>query len=138
MWPETRQGRLGAVMVKAHLVVVEDDPDLREVLKESLSREGYEVSVAEDGLSGLELIREVAPDLVCLDVMMPGLDGIEVCRELRADKAFRRTPILMLTAKGDEADVVLGLGIGADDIFAFGDGWKQTVGHGKTLSEQAG
>ena len=101
-------------MFKAHLVVVEDDPDLREVLKDSLSREGYEVSVAEDGLSGLELIREVTPNLVCLDVMMPGLDGIEVCRELRADKAFRRTPILMLTAKGDEADVVLGLGIGAD------------------------
>ncbi|MCH2107627.1 MAG: response regulator transcription factor, partial [Planctomycetes bacterium] len=102
-------------MSATRLVVVEDDPDLREVLKESLSREGYEVFAAEDGVLGLELVHEVQPDLVCLDVMMPGKDGIEVCRELRADSRFRKLPILMLTAKGDESDVVLGLGIGADD-----------------------
>ena len=102
-------------MSAKRLVVVEDDPDLREVLKESLSREGYEVFAAEDGVLGLELVHEVQPDLVCLDVMMPGKDGIEVCRELRADSRFRKVPILMLTAKGDESDVVLGLGIGADD-----------------------
>ena len=99
----------------ARLVVVEDDPDLRDVLRESLTREGYEVSVASDGVEGLALIRETRPALVCLDVMMPGKDGIEVCRELRADAEFRALPILMLTAKGDESDVVLGLGIGADD-----------------------
>ncbi len=102
-------------MSAARLVVVEDDPDLLEVLRESFAREGYEVLVAEDGLRGLELIREVRPDLVCLDVMMPGMDGIEVCRELRADGDFQSLPILMLTAKGEESDVVLGLGIGADD-----------------------
>jgi len=102
-------------MSAERLVVVEDDPDLREVLKESLSREGYEVFDAEDGVAGLALVQEVDPDLVCLDVMMPGKDGIEVCRELRADARFRKVPILMLTAKGDESDVVLGLGIGADD-----------------------
>ena len=102
-------------MSVARLVVVEDDPDLLEVLRESFAREGYEVLVAEDGLRGLELIREVRPDLVCLDVMMPGMDGIEVCRELRADGDFQGLPILMLTAKGEESDVVLGLGIGADD-----------------------
>jgi DNA-binding response OmpR family regulator len=99
----------------ARLVVVEDDPDLRDVLRESLAREGYEVFSASDGVEGLALIREVCPDLVCLDVMMPGKDGIEVCRELRADSELRAMPILMLTAKGDESDVVLGLGIGADD-----------------------
>ena len=99
----------------ARLVVVEDDPDLRDVLRESLTREGYVVSVASDGVEGLALIRETRPALVCLDVMMPGKDGIEVCRELRADAEFRALPILMLTAKGDESDVVLGLGIGADD-----------------------
>jgi DNA-binding response OmpR family regulator len=97
------------------LVVVEDDPDLRDVLRESLTREGYEVFVAADGIEGLALIREARPALVCLDVMMPGKDGIEVCRELRADSEFSALPILMLTAKGDESDVVLGLGIGADD-----------------------
>ena len=102
-------------MGAARLVVVEDDPDLLEVLRETFVREGYEVLVADDGLRGLELIRRERPDLVCLDVMMPGMDGIEVCRELRADDAFRGLPILMLTAKGEESDVVLGLGIGADD-----------------------
>lgn len=97
------------------LLVVEDDPDLREVLVEFLRREGYEVSCAADGEQGLELIRKERPDLVCLDVMMPGIDGIEVCRRLRADADFEELPILMLSAKSDESDVVLGLGVGADD-----------------------
>lgn len=97
------------------IVVVEDDPDLLEVLKESLAREGYQVKTANNGIDGLKLIKDTAPDLVCLDVMMPGMDGIEVCRELRADKSLRGLPIMMLTAKGDESDVVLGLGVGADD-----------------------
>ena len=102
-------------MVTQNIVVVEDDPDLLEVLRESLAREGYVVSTASNGLEGLRLIREISPDLVCLDLMMPGMDGIEVCRELRADKNLQGLPIMMLTAKGDESDVVLGLGIGADD-----------------------
>jgi DNA-binding response OmpR family regulator len=102
---------MGAV----RLVVVEDDPDLLEVLRETFAREGYEVLTAEDGRAGLELIREVRPALVCLDVMMPELDGIEVCRALRAEEEFRGLLILMLTAEGEESDVVLGLGIGADD-----------------------
>ena len=97
------------------IVVVEDDPDLLEVLKESLAREGYQVKTANNGIDGLKLIKDTAPDLVCLDVMMPGMDGVEVCRELRADKSLRGLPIMMLTAKGDESDVVLGLGVGADD-----------------------
>jgi DNA-binding response OmpR family regulator len=98
-----------------NIVVVEDDPDLLLVLKESLSREGYQVQTANNGIDGLKLIKETAPDLVCLDVMMPGMDGIEVCRELRAEKSLQGLPIMMLTAKGDESDVVLGLGVGADD-----------------------
>jgi len=102
-------------MSAARIVVVEDDPDLLEVLRETFVREGYEVLTAEDGLVGLGLIREVRPDLVCLDVMMPGMDGIEVCRELRADQSLKGLLVLMLTAKGEESDVVLGLGIGADD-----------------------
>jgi len=98
-----------------NIVVVEDDPDLLLVLKESLSREGYQVQTANNGVDGLKLIKATAPDLVCLDIMMPGMDGIEVCRELRADKNLQGLPIMMLTAKGDESDVVLGLGVGADD-----------------------
>ena len=102
-------------MVTQNIVVVEDDPDLLEVLRETLAREGYVVSTASNGLEGLRLIREISPDLACLDLMMPGMDGIEVCRELRADKNLQGLRIMMLTAKGDESDVVLGLGIGADD-----------------------
>jgi len=102
-------------MSQPRLIVVEDDPDLLEVLRESLSREGYQVLTANNGLDGLNLIKQTRPDLVCLDVMMPEMDGIEVCRELRADKEFGAMPILMLTAKGEESDVVLGLGVGADD-----------------------
>jgi two-component system phosphate regulon response regulator PhoB len=96
-------------------LVVEDDPDLREVLVELLRREGYTVSEAADGEAGIEAVRAERPDLVCLDVMMPGTDGIEVCRRLRADPDHADLPILMLSAKGDESDVVLGLGVGADD-----------------------
>jgi DNA-binding response OmpR family regulator len=102
-------------MSRPRLIVVEDDPDLLEVLRESLSREGYQVLTASNGVDGLNLIKQTRPDLVCLDVMMPEMDGIEVCRELRADKEFGAMPILMLTAKGEESDVVLGLGVGADD-----------------------
>ena len=102
-------------MSVARLLVVEDDDDLREVLVESLRREGYEVLTAADGERALEVVDQEQPDLVCLDVMMPGLDGIEVCRRLRADPRFEDLPILMLTAKADEADAVLGLGVGADD-----------------------
>lgn len=102
-------------MVTQNIVVVEDDPDLLEVLRETLAREGYLVHTADNGLDGLRLIKKLSPDLVCLDLMMPGMDGIEVCRELRADKNLQGLRIMMLTAKGDESDVVLGLGIGADD-----------------------
>jgi DNA-binding response OmpR family regulator len=102
-------------MVTQNIVVVEDDPDLLEVLRETLAREGYLVHTADNGLDGLRLIKKLSPDLVCLDLMMPGMDGIEVCRELRADKNLQGLRVMMLTAKGDESDVVLGLGIGADD-----------------------
>lgn len=102
-------------MAAYRVLVIEDDTDLREVLGESLRREGYEVMTAEDGEQGLRTAQRESPDLVCLDLMMPGLDGIEVCRRLRADARFENLPILMLTAKGDESDAVLGLGVGADD-----------------------
>ena len=69
------------------IVVVEDDPDLLEVLKESLAREGYQVKTANNGIDGLKLIKDTAPDLVCLDVMMPGMDGVEVCREYARTRA---------------------------------------------------
>jgi DNA-binding response OmpR family regulator len=97
------------------LLIVEDDPDLLEVLRLTFANEGYRVVLAKDGPQALDLAQRHDPDLVILDLMLPKLDGVEVCRRLREEPAFKRLPILMLTAKGEESDVVLGLGVGADD-----------------------
>lgn len=102
-------------MARESIVIVEDEPDIREVIEYNLSREGYKVTSSGDGQSGLETVRKEAPDLVVLDLMLPGVDGIEICRRLKADPLTRGIPIIMVTAKGEESDVVLGLGVGADD-----------------------
>jgi DNA-binding response OmpR family regulator len=94
------------------ILVVDDEPIVTEVIERYLRREGYEVHLAADGARGLELSRSVAPDLVVLDVMLPKLDGLEVCRTLRAEGNM---PIILLTARGEESDRILGLGLGADD-----------------------
>ncbi len=105
-------------MVQKTLLLVEDDPDLLEVLRLTFEMEGFRLVLATDGEQALDKAKRHAPDLVILDVMLPKLDGIEVCRQLRAEPAFRRLPILMLTAKSEESDVVLGLGMGADDYLS--------------------
>jgi two-component system alkaline phosphatase synthesis response regulator PhoP len=97
------------------IVVIEDEDAIRDVVEYNLQREGFAVRTARDGRAGLELVREVLPRLVVLDLMLPELDGLEVCRALREDPATRLVPVIMLTAKGDESDIVLGLGVGADD-----------------------
>lgn len=97
------------------VLVVDDDRDIRDLVTFKLEQAGYEVRQAEDGLQGLEAVREWAPDLVVLDVMMPGLSGIDVTRELRADPATAATPVILLTAKAQEADVETGFVTGADD-----------------------
>ncbi len=102
-------------MKQQHIVIVEDEADIAEVIEYSLSREGFETSSALNGQDGLELAQSVKPDLVLLDLMLPGLDGIEICRELKSDANTRSIPIIMVTAKGDESDIVLGLSMGADD-----------------------
>jgi DNA-binding response OmpR family regulator len=94
------------------IIVVEDEPVLLETLSYNLGRQGYEVLTASDGLVALKLAREHQPDLVVLDVMLPGLDGFEVCRILRQETSI---PIIMLTARADEVDKVVGLEMGADD-----------------------
>ena len=102
-------------MFKATLLVIEDDPDIVELLRYNLEREGFRVLVATDGERGLADAERLRPDLVLLDLMLPGLDGLEVCRRLRTEDATRGIPVLILTAKGEEADVVIGLEMGADD-----------------------
>jgi DNA-binding response OmpR family regulator len=94
------------------ILVVDDEPTLVATLRYNLEREGYQVVTAADGESGLSLARAERPDLIILDLMLPGLDGLEVCRILRREMTV---PILMLTAKTDEVDKVVGLELGADD-----------------------
>jgi DNA-binding response OmpR family regulator len=94
------------------VLIVEDEPALRETLAYTLKREGFEVRTAEDGNLALTAAREQKPDIVLLDIMLPGIDGFEVCRKLRAET---NVPILMLTARENEIDRVVGLEMGADD-----------------------
>lgn len=105
-------------MSKKKIVVIEDEPDILEVLSYNLKREGYEVTTVMDGTRGLELIRQQAPDLVLLDLMLPGIDGVEVCSAIKKDPRTQSTLIVMVTAKGEESDIVLGLGVGADDYIS--------------------
>lgn len=97
------------------ILLIEDDDAIVEVLVYNLERDGYKVQVAADGRQGLVEAQHGLPDLILLDLMLPGIDGIEVCRELRAEKATRAIPILMLTAKSEEADQLIGFSVGADD-----------------------
>ena len=94
------------------VLVVEDDRTINDALAHRLRAEGYAVEQAFDGPTGVELAGTIRPDVVLLDVMLPGLDGLEVCRRIQAD---RGVPVLMLTARDDEADILVGLGVGADD-----------------------
>ena len=96
----------------AKILVVDDEPNIREVVGLYLRRDGHEVIAASDGDEALRLHRQQQPDLVVLDLMLPRVGGIEVCRRIQAE---RRTPLIMLTARGEEEDRIIGLGVGADD-----------------------
>ena len=98
-----------------HVIIVEDEPDIAELVVLHLQRDGYRTSVYHDGERALEAIRELHPDLVVLDLMLPGLGGYEICRAMRRDDRLEDVPILMLSARGEDADVVTGLELGADD-----------------------
>src|SRR5215510_4188527 len=95
------------------VLIVEDDEAMATALRDGFSYEGYEVSVARDGSAGLKLVGEVSPDVIILDVMLPKMSGLDVCKQIR--KEGNPVPILMLTARGQEIDKVLGLKLGADD-----------------------
>jgi two-component system phosphate regulon response regulator PhoB len=102
-------------MASPRILIIEDERALTEVLSYNLQREGYEVLVAHDGQEGLRKAQMQLPDLILLDLMLPKMDGLEVCRELRAGERTRNVPILMLTAKAEETDQVVGFSLGADD-----------------------
>jgi len=99
----------------SRVLIVEDERDIRDLVLFHLEREGFQVSSASSGEEALRQVRHAGPDLVLLDLMLPAMGGLEVCRKLRQDPATAALPIVMLTAKGDEVDRVLGLELGADD-----------------------
>jgi two-component system, OmpR family, phosphate regulon response regulator PhoB len=97
------------------VLLIEDDRDIVELVRYNLEREGFQVAAATDGATGLAQIRKAPPDILLLDLMLPKLSGLDICREIRRDTSLNRLPILMLTARGEEADRVVGLEMGADD-----------------------
>ncbi len=102
-------------MAREKILVVEDEEDLLELLRYNLAKEGYGVAPVTSGEDALAQARARRPDLVLLDIMLPGVDGLEVCRRLKRDPETKALPVIMLTAKGEEADIVVGLELGADD-----------------------
>ena len=100
------------------LLVADDDPDIRKIVATAARKQGMRVIEAEDGERALRLIREEMPDAIVLDVMMPKQDGRDVCRKVRTDEATKNIPIVMFTAKDDQADRLVGLELGADDYIA--------------------
>jgi two-component system alkaline phosphatase synthesis response regulator PhoP len=102
-------------MAKERVLVVDDEEDILELVGYNLDRNGFEVTTVTSGEQALALARGAVPDLVILDLMLPGLDGLEVCRLLKRDPRTREIPVLMLTARGEETDIVRGLEMGADD-----------------------
>lgn len=100
------------------VVIVEDEPDIAEVLAYNLQKEGFESSTLTRGDVAFEALRKDPPDLILLDLMLPGLDGLELCRLLKRETATASIPIIMLTARGDEVDRIVGLELGADDYVA--------------------
>jgi two-component system phosphate regulon response regulator PhoB len=102
-------------MTQPRILIIEDERALTEVLTYNLQREGYETVVAHDGQEGLRKANALLPDLILLDLMLPTVDGLAVCRELRAGEHTRNIPIVMLTAKAEETDQVVGFSLGADD-----------------------
>ncbi len=102
-------------MAGENILIVEDEEDIAELLAYNLQRHHYAPTSVASGEAGLNAVRDHQPHLVLLDLMLPGLSGLEVCRQLKADSATRRIPVIMLTAKGEEEDIIAGFDAGADD-----------------------
>ncbi|MFP4407816.1 MAG: response regulator [Spirochaetaceae bacterium] len=102
-------------MAHEHVLVVDDETDILELIRYNLQKEGYRVTTVKTGEEGLKLTRELEPDVLVLDLMLPGLDGLSVCNRLKREESTRSIPVIMLTAKAEDADIVTGLELGADD-----------------------
>jgi DNA-binding response OmpR family regulator len=125
-------------MKKYLILIIEDEPDILAVIEYNLRKEGYDVISSTDGEKGLGLVMQSSPDLVLLDLMLPGLDGLEVCRKVKENRETRAIPIIMVTAKGEESDIVLGLGIGADDYVVKPFSPKELISRVKAVLRRGG
>ncbi len=119
------------------ILIIEDDRDIVELVRYNLASEGFQVIAASDGATGLAQLRKSPPDLLLLDLMLPKLSGLEICKEIRRDAALNRLPILMLTARGEEADRVVGLEMGADDYVTKPFSPRELVARVKALLRRA-
>jgi two-component system alkaline phosphatase synthesis response regulator PhoP len=119
------------------ILIIEDDRTTIELIKASLEKEGFEVTAIGDGESGLAQVRRSPPDLLLLDLMLPKLPGLDVCKQIRSDDNLNRLPILMLTARGDEMDRVVGLEVGADDYVTKPFSPRELVARVKALLRRA-
>lgn len=105
-------------MAREKILVVDDEEDILELIRYNLAKDGFRVECVSSGEDGLRTARNEKPDLIVLDLMLPGVDGLEVCRQLKQDRKTAGIPIIMVTAKGEEADIVAGLELGADDYIS--------------------
>src|SRR5437868_7842758 len=119
------------------VLVVDDEAVLVETIAYNLEQAGYQVITAAEGASALQAAQRETPDLVILDIMLPGMDGLEVCRQLRRENNTATTPIMMLTAKGDEIDKVVGLEVGADDYITKPFGRRELLARVRALLRRA-
>ncbi len=119
------------------ILIIEDDRDIIELVRYNLSNEGFQVTAASDGSTGLAQIKQSPPDLLLLDLMLPKLSGLDICKEVRRDPSLNRLPILMLTARGSEADRVVGLELGADDYVTKPFSPRELVARVKALLRRA-
>ncbi len=119
------------------ILIIEDDRDIIELVRYNLVNEGFQVTAASDGTAGLASLKKSPPDILLLDLMLPRLSGLEICKEIRRDSALNRLPILMLTARGEEADRVVGLEMGADDYVTKPFSPRELVARVKALLRRA-
>jgi len=125
-------------MARQTVLVIEDEEAISDTLAYNLEKEGFDVVVANDGATGIEKARGILPDLVILDLMMPGMDGYQVCRTLRSDAATEHIKVLMLTARSEESDEIIGFNMGADDYVTKPFKMKPLVHRVRALLRRSG
>ena len=123
-------------MNRRKIIVVEDEPDIVEVISYNLKREGYNVLAVDRGDESINLIRKQSPSLIILDLMLPGMDGLSVCRQLKSDPIVKDIPVIMISAKGEESDIVIGLEMGADDYLTKPFSPRELVARVKAVSRR--